>query len=119
MFYEYVKYFFTGYKTDSMSAGILAFLAAVRNTLLTVLAIIFVNVYDAISKGTFDLWNWAAWQAYLLPAFMFLLSLINEWFRKHAYPAVSISSLALRQPVTPQGSLPSVSIRQNPMPPPE
>lgn len=95
---DYVRYFFTGYKTDAMAPGILAVLAAIRNTLLTCLAIVFLNVYDAIQHGTFDLWNWAQWQEYLLPAFMFLLSLLNEWFRKHAYPAVSIQNIPTTLP---------------------
>lgn len=105
-FTDYVRYFFSGYKTESMSPAVLAFLAAIRNTLLTSLALVIINVYDAIAKGNFDIWNWEAWQSYLLPALMFLLSLAVEWARKHINPSVSLSALPQSQQQTRPAEMP-------------
>ena len=111
---DYVKYLFTSAKKDGMSAFWLSILKAVQYVAVGFLAIVCQQVFDSLNKGTFELFNWAAWQSYMLPGFIFVVGFLNEIFRKASNPAISTKFLSTVPPTAGSTSppyQPNVAIR--------
>lgn len=111
---DYLTYLFTGAKKEGMSAFWLSILKAVQYVVIGFLAIVVQQIYDSLSKGTFDAFDWAAWQSYFLPGFIFVLGFLNEIFRKAGNPAVStkfLSSPVVDSTPPQQPYMPNVAIR--------
>lgn len=116
-FRDYVAYFFLGYKLEGMNQTLLAVLRGLQYVIVSALAIIVFNIYDAIVKGTFA-FTWEAWQQYLLPAVIFIVGTLNELLRKYLNPSVSLKTVQVADINTPR-SIPQPGERVLPEQPPE
>jgi len=96
-FMDYIGYFFTGYKTESMNQATLTVLRSLHYVIIAFLAITVQQIYDAATHGTFDLFNWQAWQSYVTPGAVLVLGLLNEALRKGLNPSVSLKELPSSQ----------------------
>ncbi len=103
MFLDYVKYFFTGYRTDAMSPAVLSLLATVRFALLFIIGTLAQALADQFAKGNYAL-DFATIQGYVMPAVIAILYYIWKVIRESSNPFITTTPATMRAAITVLGS---------------
>src|SRR6266576_1444974 len=94
---DYIRYFFTGYKTPVMSPSIMAFLKTVQVGILIIIGSLLQGLVNQFSKGDYSL-NFATLQGYVMPGVLLVLVFVLEAVRKITNPGMSLKAIQTAPP---------------------